>query len=272
MKCKVPRSIAGREFDKCRLAGREDAARGVELPDVNAVEPEIDVKDKSTGGIGLDHVRVRLIMPTDCEAARLGIRGFLRANGAVVFFQIGRFPESPIRQDWQDRDGAPKVVGDEHELSRRVYAEVRGAFAAGAYRIEQAKRSVSLHRECAHTPGFFGADALGFVAGVKVRLRCVKREGTRTRAHFHHTARRHRAGGAVDFEKVNAASVSRRKIDLRGTHVLQRRSVGAHVGNEPRLFCSAKCARGKSGGTLEKSAAGNRYRCHAERMRFTRRR
>ena len=48
---------------------------------------------------------------------------------------------------------------------------------------------------------------------------------------------RHRPSGAIHLEEVDAATVAGRQIHLRRQHIAERRTEGAHIGDErPRGF------------------------------------
>src|SRR6185436_14509728 len=65
----VSRAVSWRERDGWRVVRHEFSFLGVEFPDEDFVEPEVDVQDEFPGGVGLDHVGVRPVVATDGEAA-----------------------------------------------------------------------------------------------------------------------------------------------------------------------------------------------------------
>ena len=65
-----------------------------------------------------------------------------------------------------------------------------------------------------------------------MRVRGVQGEAAGAGARLKDTDWRHRAGGAVDIEDVNAATVAGRQIDLGRQNIVQRRTEGADVGDE----------------------------------------
>ena len=59
------------------------------------VETEIDVEDERPDGIGLDHVGVGAIVPTDGEAALRRVRRLPRTDGAGIDLEFDEcFPKS----------------------------------------------------------------------------------------------------------------------------------------------------------------------------------
>lgn len=64
----------------------------------------------------------------------------------------------------------------------------------------------------------------------------VERQAAWARALFKDVDRLQRAGAAVNFEDVNAATITRRQVDLRWQHVVKRRAERADVGDQPPLF------------------------------------
>src|SRR6476469_1183726 len=99
MKVEVARSIARGKRHRWRIVGREDAARGVEPPDEDRIETQIDVEDEPSRRIRLDHVRMRAIVPARREAALRRVRGLPGTDGAGIDFDVARFAQPPV---WQN--------------------------------------------------------------------------------------------------------------------------------------------------------------------------
>lgn len=266
MEGEMPRPVSRRQRDRGGIVGDQLSGRVVEFPDKDLIQPQIDRQNEASCGIGLDHVRVGLIMPAEGEAAWGRVGGLGGADRSRVFPDVGGGAEAAVGQNRKHRHGAAEVVGDQNELSGRMHAEMGRPLAAGRDGVEQSRLPVRrMEGEGADRPPFLLADPLGFVGRIEARLRGVERQGARARAHFMHPGRRQGPGGAVDPKEVNAAAVSRRQINLGRPDVLERRSVGADVSHE-RLPGSVgrRCQRalrqerspGQGGGGLEKGAPG----------------
>ena len=79
MKGEVTRSVAGREGDPGWIIRNQLAVLGVEFPDEDFVEAEIDMQDEFSGRIGLGHVDVRVVV--SAEGERAGRRSWSAAEG-----------------------------------------------------------------------------------------------------------------------------------------------------------------------------------------------
>ncbi len=236
MKGEVTRTIARRQRDEASLSGCEDTFLAIELPHEDLIEPEIDMHHPLPGRIGLDHVRMRLVVPTDGKTARRSVSSFRGTDLTGVLFHIGSLSEATIRLNGQNGHAAAEIVRHKHELAIRMHGEMRRAFATGTDAIEQLQMPRGrIDFEGTDTAGLVVTEAFGFVTRVEMRLRRVQREATRAGAHFNDAQRREFPGGAVHFEQMNTLSVARRQINLRGPHVLQRRGIGANIGDEPAL-------------------------------------
>ena len=138
----MPRPVAGRQCDQRRIVLDKPAALNIELPDEDPVPTEVAGENESSGRVGLDHVRVRAFVAADGKTSRrrAGRTGW--ANVARAGFDVGRGPEFAVGAKRQHGHGAAGVVGHEDVLARRVNAEMRGAGAFGADRIDQRQVSV----------------------------------------------------------------------------------------------------------------------------------
>ena len=191
------------------------------------------MQHEAPGRVGLDHVRVRPVVPAEGEAARRGVRRPRGTDLAGVLLDVGGVAEPAVGQDRQHRDGAAEVVGDQHETSRRVDADVGRAGAAGADGVQQLQLPVRpIDREGADRPFLLLADPVGLVRGVQAGAGGVQRQAARARSQLMDAGRRQRPGGAVHVEEVNAAAVAGRQVHLRRQHVAERRAEGADVGHE----------------------------------------
>src|SRR5262245_4627188 len=101
MKMKVPGPVAGRKRDGRGFGRRQLSRLFVEFPDEDLIEPQIDVQHEASGWVGLDHVRVRPIVATEGEASGRSILRPRRAELSGIVLDVGRFTQSPVRQNRQ---------------------------------------------------------------------------------------------------------------------------------------------------------------------------
>ena len=112
-------------------------------------------------------------------------------------------------------------------------ADIGGAGAAGAHGVEQLQLSVGpIDGEGADGALLVVADPIGFVGGVEACARGIERQAARARAHLDDADRRHRSGGAIHLEEMDAAAVARRQVHLGRQRVAKRRAEGPDVGDE----------------------------------------
>ena len=76
----MARPIPRRQRDRVGIVGRELAVFPIELPNEYPVQAQIAGEHKSPRGIGLNHVRVGLVVPADGKAAERGAVGRLGPN------------------------------------------------------------------------------------------------------------------------------------------------------------------------------------------------
>jgi hypothetical protein len=76
-------------------------------------------------------------MSAEGKAARWSVGRPGGANRAGIGSDIGGGAQATVGKNWQHRDGAPEVVGHQHEPSGRMDAHKRGTGAAGTNGVEQ---------------------------------------------------------------------------------------------------------------------------------------
>ncbi len=81
-------------------------------------------------------------------------------------------------------------------------------------------------------PSLSFAHPIRLVGGIQAGAGGVQGQAARARAHLVDAGGRHRPGGAIHPEEVNAATVAGRQIHLGRQHVAERRTEGADVGEE----------------------------------------
>ena len=154
-------------------------------------------------------------------------------------------------------------------------AHVGRAGAAGADGVEQLQRPVGpVDGEGADRALLVVAHPVGLVGGVQAGAGGVQGQAARAGAHLVDAGRRHRPGGAIHPEEVDAAAVAGRQVHLGRQHVAERGAEGADVGEErPGGFarsCPGREARQRGepqqrGGGLQERAADGWPRCMAQR-------
>ncbi len=164
----MARSGTWKERDCGRIVGRQNTAALIKFPDKDPVQAQINVQNETTGGIRLNHVRVCAVVSTESEASGRSIGGFSGSYGAGVLFDIGGGAQMAVGQDWQHGHRAAKVVGDQHELSGRMKADVSGASPAGRDGVEQGQLAAgAVDGEGADGAFVAFADAVGFICRIE---------------------------------------------------------------------------------------------------------
>src|SRR5947207_12248068 len=74
------------------------------------------------------------------------------------------------------------------------------------------------------------AHAVGFIRSIQASAGGIERKAVGAGPQFKDAAWRQRAGVALHAKEMNAATVSRRQVDLRGQYIAERRAERAHVG------------------------------------------
>ncbi len=98
--------------------------------------------------------RVRAFVAADGKTSRRRAGGTPWAGLAQSGLDVAGRPQSAVGGQRQDRHGAAAVVGHQHVLARGVNAEMRGAGAFGADRVDQRQMSVAaVDRVGAHGTG-----------------------------------------------------------------------------------------------------------------------
>ena len=148
-------------------------------------------------------------------------------------------PRRPSGKNRQHRDGAAKIVGHQHEPSGRMDAHISGTGTAGANGVEQRQFPVgSIDGEGADRAFLVVAHPIGFIGGIQAGSGGIQSQAARARAHLVDAGGRHRPGGAIHLEEVNAATIAGRQIHLRRQHIAERRTEGSDIGDErPGGFC-----------------------------------
>ena len=83
-------------------------------------------------------------------------------------------------------------------------------------------------------PSLSSPDPVGLVGGIQAGSGGVQRQATRARAHLVDAGGRHRPGGAIHLEEVDAAAIAGRQVHLRRQHVAERGAEGADIGQQRR--------------------------------------
>ena len=169
MKREVTRSIARRQahegcFGRCELA-----VLRIKLPHEDLIEPEIDMQYPFPGGIGIDHVGVRLVMAAEGKTAWRGVCRFGRSDVASILLDVGGFAEAAIGLNRQNGHGAAKVIRHEQMLAIGMHGEMCRTFAAGADGVHELQIACFwIDREGADGAGFIVAEAFRLVSRVKM--------------------------------------------------------------------------------------------------------
>ena len=71
------------------------------------------------------------------------------------------------------------------------------------------------------------AHPIGLVGGIQPGPGGIQGQAARARPHLVNAGGRHRPGGAIHLEQVDAATIAGRQIHLRRQHVAERRTEGA---------------------------------------------
>ena len=114
-----------------------------------------------------------------------------------------------------------------------MHADIGRAGAAGPHGVEQFQFSVGpTDGKRADGALLVVASPIGFVGGIKAGTRGIERQATRARAHLDDAHGRHRAGGAIDLEEMDAAAVAGRQIHLGRQRVAKRSAEGPDIGDK----------------------------------------
>jgi hypothetical protein len=65
----MPWAVAGGQRNERNLRGRKLTCLGIKFVDVQAVLRQVGCENKFAGGIGLNHVRVRMVVSADGKVA-----------------------------------------------------------------------------------------------------------------------------------------------------------------------------------------------------------
>src|SRR5947207_3176333 len=97
----MPRAGAGFRRNECRVARRELSGIGVEVIDEDLIDAQIADEGKAVVGTEGDATGMRSFLPLRMHAA------------ASMLPDISRFAEFAVDINWQHRDIAAVVIGDE---------------------------------------------------------------------------------------------------------------------------------------------------------------
>ncbi len=136
MKGEMPGCRAGRSDQHGSLRGQQPSALGVEAPDQREIQSRIVGDDELARRVGRDHVQMRAIMIADGELSGRIIDGARVMPRPDARPHVRGGTQGAVGRHGEHRDIAAAVVGDEHELARRMHAHVRGRSAGGAHRGE----------------------------------------------------------------------------------------------------------------------------------------
>src|SRR2546428_222923 len=117
MKMEMPGAVSRWQRDGGWFIRSQHALLVVELPDEDGIQAQVGMQQVASGGIGLNHMRMRPIMSARGKAARWSVGGPGRANLAGIVLGIGGGPETTVAENRHHRDGARKIVGHQQEPS-----------------------------------------------------------------------------------------------------------------------------------------------------------
>ncbi len=141
-----------------------------------------------------------------------------RSNHADVLLDKACVSKRSVREYRQDGKAAAAVIRDEHELSQRIDAQVRGAGALRAHHIEDRQiAGCAVDRQCSDRTGGRAVEVGNLVDRVEVAAVRVDREPGRIADR----------GSDLDLRQISRAGVEAEKADS-----LRIRRIGAHVGED----------------------------------------
>ena len=125
-RCRYHRHLRGQQFSGGRI----------EAPDQREIEPRVVGDDKLSARIGRHHVQMRTVVIARRELPRRIIRPAHMMARAHARPHVSCFAQRPIRAHWEDGGAAAPIIRGEHELSRRMHADIRRRRAAGTHRTD----------------------------------------------------------------------------------------------------------------------------------------
>ena len=178
-----------------RPVGLERALRGVEAVDEDPVGPEVGREGEALGGIEVDAVSVRLLLPARVRAGALV--GAHRRGGL----------QATVGPDGQDRHGAAAVVRDEDVSARLVHDEVAGPRPFRRLLVEEREiTGLRVDREGAHRARLGALEARHLPHRVEEAAVRVEGEERGVLRLGRESGLARRAGGGVEGEAVDPAA------------------------------------------------------------------
>ena len=105
--------------------------------------------------------------------------------------------------------------------------------AAGTDRVEQRQMSVCpIGGEDADRAFLVFSHSIGLIGGIESGSTHTQSQTARACSHLVYALRCHRPAGAIHLEKMYAATIAGRQVDLRWQHIAKRRTEGADIGDE----------------------------------------
>ena len=121
-------------------------------------------------------------------------------------------------------------------------AHIGGTGPAGTNRVEQLQFPVGpIDGEGADRAFLVFAHPIRFVGGIQAGSGGIQSQATRARAHLVDASGRHRSGGAIHLEEVNAATIAGRQIHLGRQHIAERRTERSDIGDQGPGGFSRSC-------------------------------
>ncbi len=152
---------------------------------------------------------------------------------AGILLDVRGVAQATVGLDRQHRHGAAEVVGHQHEPSGRMDAHIGRTGAAGANGIEQRQLPVGrIDGEGADRSLLVVADPIGLIGGIEPGSVGIPDQAARAGSHLVNAGGRHRPGGAIHPEEVDATTVAGREIHLRRQDIAERRAEGADIRHE----------------------------------------
>src|SRR5262245_11806801 len=197
MERELTRARSGRDRRRWRVVWRERALVRVEAVDEDLVEAKICRKGEVVGGIEVDRVPVRPLLP-----ARVGAL-------ALVLDEAARLAELAVLANRQAGNTAAAVVRHQDVLARPIHDDVAGTSAARGLLIEQLQLSrVGVEGEGADRAALLALEIVHFADCIQEAVAGVQGQERRVR-HLHGDALRGQlAAGEIQLEPVDPLALA----------------------------------------------------------------
>jgi pimeloyl-ACP methyl ester carboxylesterase len=175
-------------------------------------------------------------------------------------------PKATVRQNRQHRDGAPEIIGHQHEPSGGMDADKCGPGAPGTNGVERLQLPVrSIDGESTDRAFLVITHPIRLIGGVQAGSGGIQGQAARARPRLVDAGGRHRPGVAIHLKEMDAAAIAGGQVHLGPQHVAKRRAEGSHIGDEwsgrfsrmrlERAITEDGCPR-EGNGSLQKRASG----------------